>query len=150
MVTTADKNTSTLLQISTLTQYFLPLGNFIFPVLIWSLKKKDSDFIDQNGKQVINFQLSLLLYFMSILVVSIPFILYNVMSGVDLTISSNSEWVIEQFTAGKITTMVALSAVTILLLATLKIVEFCVIIYAAVKNSNGEVYKYPLTIKFIK
>ena len=150
MVTTADKNTSTLLQISTLTQYFLPLGNFIFPVIIWSLKKKDSDFIDQNGKQAINFQLSLLLYFMLIVAIAIPLVLYNVVSGVDFIISNNSKWIIEQFTAGEITTIAVICATTALLLAALKIIEFCIIIYAAVKNSNGEVYKYPLTIKFIK
>jgi len=32
----------------------------------------------------------------------------------------------------------------------LKIFEFILIIYAAVKASNGERYKYPLTIPFFK
>ncbi len=33
METTANKNTATLLQLSALTQYFFPLGNFIFPAI---------------------------------------------------------------------------------------------------------------------
>ncbi|NDI98294.1 DUF4870 domain-containing protein [Flavobacterium sp. LaA7.5] len=150
MTTTTDKNIATLMQISALSQYFIPFGNLILPTLIWSLKKKDSEFIDSNGKQAINFQLSLLVYFMTLLVISVPAILYSIFDGVNLALASEQEWVMEQFTAGKITGIVVIAVVTIILLAALKVMEFFLILYAAVKNSNGEVYNYPLTIKFIK
>ncbi|AXG72776.1 DUF4870 domain-containing protein [Flavobacterium arcticum] len=150
MVTTADKNAATLMQISALSQYFIPFGNLIFPTLLWSLEKKESEFIDESGKQAINFQLSLLLYFMLLLIISIPAIVYSVLDGVSLTLGSEKDWVIEQFTAGKITSIVAIAVVTVLLFAALKVMEFFLIVYAAVKNSNGEVYNFPLTIKFIK
>ncbi|KAF2519465.1 DUF4870 domain-containing protein [Flavobacterium salilacus subsp. salilacus] len=150
MTTTTDKNIATLMQISALSQYFIPFGNLILPTLIWSLKKKDSEFIDSNGKQAINFQLSLLVYFMTLLVISVPAILYSIFDGVNLALASEQEWVMEQFTAGKITGIVVIAVVTIILLAALKVMEFFLILYAAVKNSNGEVYNYPITIKFIK
>ncbi|WP_297333450.1 DUF4870 domain-containing protein [Flavobacterium sp.] len=149
MITTADKNASILLQISTFTQYFFPLGNYIFPVLIWSMKRKDSEFIDRNGRAAINFQLSLLVYFVGILLIAIPVLLYNIFNNTSFTIN-NCNWIAEEFTAGKITTIVIISVVILLLFAALKVIEFCLVIYAAVKNSNGEVYKYPLTINFIK
>lgn len=150
MITTADKNASILLQISTFTQYFFPLGNYIFPVLIWSMKRKESEFIDKNGRSAINFQLSLLVYFVGILLIALPILLYSIFNNTSFILSNNCNWIAEEFTAGKITNMVIISVVTLLLFAALKVIEFCLVIYAAVKNSNGEVYKYPLTINFIK
>jgi hypothetical protein len=150
MITTTDKNASILLQMSTFTQYFFPLGNYIFPVLIWSLKRKDSEFVDKNGKAAINFQLSLLVYFVMILIIAIPAFLYNIFNNTEFTLNNNCDWIAEEFTAGKITTLIIIGVITVLLFAALKVIEFCLVIYAAVKNSNGEVYKYPLTINFIK
>ena len=150
MVTTADKNTATLMQISALSQYFIPFGNLIFPTLIWSIKKKESEFIDESGKKAINFQLSLLVYFMVMLVISIPAIIYSVLDGIDLNMAGGNEWFEAQFTAGKITGIAVIAVVTLILFAALKVMEFFLILYAAVKNSNGEVYNFPLTIKFIK
>jgi len=38
----------------------------------------------------------------------------------------------------------------LLAIATIKVAEFFLVIYASVKASNGEEYSYPLTIPFIK
>lgn len=150
METTASKNTSTLLQLSAFAQYFFPLGNFIFPVLIWSLKKKESEFVDYNGKQAINFQLSLLLYTLTLLIVAIPLIIYAALNNISFTIGSDCEWVIEQFSAGKFTGIVTTALIGLFLFFTMKVLEFILILYASVKNSNGEKYDFPLTIKFLR
>ena len=50
----------------------------------------------------------------------------------------------------KITTLISIAIVAFVLFMFLKIMEFILIIYAAVKASNGENYKYPLTIPFFK
>lgn len=150
METTASRNTATLLQLSAFTQYFFPLGNFIFPVIIWSLKKKESDFVDYNGKQAINFQLSLLMYCIVLLAIAVPLFLYRLFNTMSFTFDSDSDWVLEQFTAGEITGMAAIAMLVGFLLLLIKIGEFILILYASVKNSNGENYNFPLTIKFIK
>ena len=72
-----ERNISTLVHLSTLTQYFIPLGNYIFPIILWSAKKNDSEFIDYNGKQVLNFQLSMLLYSLILGVIAVPIIIYT-------------------------------------------------------------------------
>ena len=54
MESTVNKNTATLMQLSALTQYFFPFGNFIFPTIIWSIKKNESQFVNYNGKQILN------------------------------------------------------------------------------------------------
>ena len=150
METTANKNTATLLQLSALTQYFFPLGNFIFPALIWSLKKDDSKFVDYNGKQAVNFQLSLFLYSFLLIIIAASVFLYMLFSGMSASVKENGEWILEQLSLGNITWLVMTAVISCTLLAGLKIAEFLLILYASVKNSNGELYNFPITIKFIK
>jgi uncharacterized Tic20 family protein len=150
METTADKNTSTLLQLSAFTQYFFPFGSFIFPTLIWSLKRNESEFVNYNGKQAINFQLSLLLYSLILVLISVPAILYAIFNNLEVSISNNGDWIFEQFTTGRITWIVIVALVAGFLFILLKAAEFFLIFYASVKNSNGETYDFPFTIKFLK
>ncbi len=150
METTANKNTSTLLQLSALTQYFFPLGNYIFPVVIWSFKKDESEFVDYNGKQAINFQLSLLLYCLILMVIAVPIFLYSAFTNIDFSFTTDFDVVFNEFTIGEITTSIIIGMVAAGLAFALKVYEFILIFYAAVKNSNGEKFNFPLTINFIK
>ncbi|WP_417358425.1 DUF4870 domain-containing protein [Flavobacterium sp.] len=150
METTANRNTAILMQLSAYTQYFIPFGNFIFPTLIWSLKKQDSKFVDYNGKQIINFQLSLFLYSLLLIVIAIPLLLYTTLSDVSFNAVNEFHFVHEQFSAEKITGIATIAILAVLILIAMKVLEFFLIMYASVRNSNGENYNYPLTIKFIK
>jgi uncharacterized Tic20 family protein len=40
----------------------IPLANVIVPLVIWSMKKNEDPFIDEQGRESINFQISLLIY----------------------------------------------------------------------------------------
>jgi uncharacterized Tic20 family protein len=150
METTANKNTSTLLQLSALTQYFFPLGNYIFPVVIWSIKKDESEFVNYNGKQAINFQLSLLLYCLILMVIAVPIFLYSAFTNIDFSFNTDLDVVFNEFTIGEITTPIIIAITAASLAFILKVYEFILIFYAAVKNSNGEKFNFPLTINFIK
>ena len=46
--------------------------------------------------------------------------------------------------------MLTVGLIAVLIFGLLKIAEFFLIIYASIKTSNGEKYKYPITIPFIK
>ncbi len=150
METMTNKNTSVLLQLSAFTQYIFPLGNFIFPTLIWSLKKHESKFVDDNGKQAINFQLSLFMYSLTLIIIAVPIFIYTLFSNTGVRRINNGDWVMEQLSTGKVTGLVMIGVVAAFILIMLKVAEFFLIIYAAVKNSNGELFRYPLTIKFIR
>ena len=54
---------------------FIPFGNIIIPLTIWLSKKETSPFIDQAGKEVINFQISMMTW------AGISFILCLVLIG---------------------------------------------------------------------
>lgn len=150
METTANRNTATLLHLSALTQYFIPLGNLIFPTLIWSVKKNESEFVDYNGKQAVNFQLSLFLYSFVLAIVAIIIFVSTFLSNMNLIEKTDGEWIIEQFSLGNITMLTLIAVIAVFLIILLKTAELFLILYAAVKSNNGERFNFPLTIKFIK
>jgi len=146
-----ERNISTLVHLSTLTQYFIPFGNYIFPIILWSAKKNDSEFIDYNGKQVLNFQLSMLLYSLILGVIAVPIIIYTVLQNLTINdIINENHHVFNEMHLGKLSGFAVLLISAIIVFGFMKIMEFILIIYASVKTSNGERYKYPLTISFFK
>jgi uncharacterized Tic20 family protein len=151
MESTTEKNIATFTHLSTLTQYFIPFGNYIFPIILWSTKKDQSEFVDHHGKQVLNFQLSLLLYSLVLLMISIPSFLISVFNNMSLNALVNDHDLnISNFNFEGNIIMLTLGLLCILLFGLLKVAEFFLIIYASVKTSNGEKYQYPITISFIK
>lgn len=40
----------------------IPFGNIIVPAIIWSMKKEESEWIDEQGKESLNFQISMTIY----------------------------------------------------------------------------------------
>ncbi|SNY99659.1 DUF4870 domain-containing protein [Flagellimonas pacifica] len=70
----AIRKDNTLLSIAHLTQllhYVTGFGGFIVPLVIWLTSRRSVEGMDEHGKSIINFQLSLLLY----IIISIPAIL---------------------------------------------------------------------------
>jgi uncharacterized protein len=151
METTNNKNLATFTHLSALSQYFIPFGNFIFPILIWSSNKDKSEFIDFNGKQVLNFQLSMFLYSLVLAMIAVPILLLTIFSTIPSDAIFNEEvFTRNYFSVENITGIVIVAIVAILLFVGLKVAEFFLIIYASVKASNGEKFEYPLTIPFLK
>jgi uncharacterized Tic20 family protein len=62
------KNSATFTHLSAL--IFYSFGNFIFPIIL-DFKKDESEFVDYSGKQILNFQLSLLLYTIGLALIAI-------------------------------------------------------------------------------
>ncbi|QBZ98559.1 DUF4870 domain-containing protein [Flavobacterium sangjuense] len=151
MTTTNDKNIATVLHLSALIQYIIPFGNFIFPIVIWSSKKGESEFIDYNGKQVLNFQLSIFIYTVVLCLIAIPIFIYTIFKNVPFDACFHDDnFVINHLNLEHITGAVIIGIVAVLLFVFMKVAEFVLIIHAAVKASSGEEYKYPLSIPFFK
>lgn len=151
METSNEKSIGSLIHLSTLSQYLIPFGNYLLPLLIWSSSKDKSTFIDTNGKQALNFQLSILLYTLIAVIIAIPTCLFWFITFIDkLEVKEHNVTIREVFTNENINGLVIIGIVTVVLFAFLKLSEFFLIIYASVKSANGELYKYPLTINFIK
>lgn len=148
---TNEKNTATFTHLSSLSQYFIPFGNFIFPLLIWNSKKEDSEFIDYNGKQVLNFQLSIMVYSLIIAMIATPIIIVKVINEIPLnSVFKNEDLFFNSLKLENFSGALLFAIMAIFMLICIKVAEFLLIIYASLKTSNGEKYQYPLTIPFIK
>ncbi|MCH2196395.1 DUF4870 domain-containing protein [Kordia sp.] len=150
-LTKHDKNVATVLHVASFSKYFFPFGNFILPVILWSMYKKDGDYIDHHGKEVINFQLSLLCYKIAATILCIPFFVVFGAKNINTWdifcfngISINVDKGFHFFGVSFVEIILGLGA--LLFFA----VNITYTIVAAMKANEGERYRYPLTYRFIK
>ena len=149
-LTKNDKSLGMAIHLVTFSKYFFPFGNFIGPIILWTTNK-DKPFIDHNGREAINFQLSLLLYGVIIAALCLPFVFFyagdfiSIIEHLDDAFGRSRYMPSENI--GKYLTVIFLAG----------IVAFCIFVFeiyavvtAAMKASNGEEYRYPLCIRFIK
>ena len=138
MESTTEKNIATFTHLSTLTQYFIPFGNYIFPIILWSTKKNESEFVDHNGKQVLNFQLSLLLYSLILLMIAIPSFLISIFKDISFnTLLNHNDFEISNFNFEANIGFLTAGIVSLLIFGLLKLAEFFLIIYASqVRHSS--------------
>ena len=77
--------------LSALSGYFIPFGNIIGPFVIWLMKRETDPFVDAQGKEAVNFQISVTLYlvvsaFLTLVVIGILFLILIPIAGLILTI----------------------------------------------------------------
>tara|TARA_R110000868_G_scaffold93190_1_gene258042 strand:+ start:6855 stop:7331 length:477 start_codon:yes stop_codon:yes gene_type:complete len=150
-----EKNLSAIIHASTFSKYFIPFGNFILPLILWTANKKDHGFVDQNGKQALNFQISLLLYSIILGIFTVPFFI-----GIIPEIIRHGEFGFSQFNnlngfnfnfhqlkLGKLLWPLGIAGLAQLGLFLVNIVYT---ILAAIRSSEGQDFKYPISIPFIK
>ena len=108
-----DKQLLVLTHLSQLITLVIGFGSLILPLIIWSVNKDKVYQMDEHGKNIINFQLSILIYS----IICIPLIL-----------------------------LLGLGLFGLIILGIISVV-FPII--NAIKASNGENPKYPLSLNFI-
>jgi uncharacterized Tic20 family protein len=77
----SERNWAMLCHLSAFAGFFFPFGAIIGPLILWLSKKDESEWININGRNALNFQLSILLY----LVLSIPLVF--IVIGIPIIIS---------------------------------------------------------------
>jgi uncharacterized protein len=68
VLTETERNWSMLCHLSAFAGFFFPFGGIIGPLICWLTRKDESDWVNINGRNALNFQLSILLY----MVLAIP------------------------------------------------------------------------------
>lgn len=157
MINKREKNISSLVHASTFSKYFIPFGNFVLPLLLWSGNRRESSFIDHHGKQALNFQLSLLLYSIVAGIVSIPF-LVGAMPNLfeygfpDLgRLHRVNTFNVQIRDEGVLWRRLLIPVgITGLVQLGLFAVNIAYTILAVVRTSEGQRFRYPITLKFIK
>lgn len=59
---TQERTWGLIAHLSALAGFLVPFGHVIGPLVIWLIKKDESPFVDDQGKESINFQISMTLY----------------------------------------------------------------------------------------
>ncbi len=108
-----DRQLLVLTHLSQLVTLIIGFGSLIFPLILWLTNKDKVYQMDEHGKNIVNFQISILIY----MLLCIPLIL-----------------------------LFGLGIVGLILLG---IIAIIFPIVNAIKASNGEVPKYPLSLSFI-
>jgi len=144
MLTQKEKNTSFLIHISAFLSFVFPFGSILGPLIMWSVNKEKSDYMDKNGQQAVNFNLSYTLYLFVLGIAAFPFAFGSFFSS--LRHIDDFEHLNFQFDFDNLFGFVSLVSI----ISILSIVKFALVIVGAIKASRGEIYEYPLTIKFVK
>lgn len=142
-----QKNTSVFIHLSTFLQYFFPFANFIAPLLLWTLNK-EKEFVDYNGKQALNFQLSILIYKIIAGLICIPFIIYYAVDFFPFVTDFENTFRTIEFQY--LSALIIFLGVLGIVLISMFIFELIVVINASIYASKGLYYKYPLSIQFFK
>ncbi|WP_115462425.1 DUF4870 domain-containing protein [Winogradskyella aurantiaca] len=143
-----QKNIATFIHLSTFTRFIIPFGNFIGPIVLWAANKDKSDFIDQNGKQAINFQISIFLYALILGTISVPFFIFKLFGGIDfIDFNGFNNFHIN---IGEPSPLLYIGGGLGVLAFLVFLIELALIIKASLSARDGEVYNYPLTINFLK
>jgi uncharacterized protein len=88
-------------------------GHLIGPLVVWLIKRNEYPLVDEQGKESLNFQLSITIY--------------SIIAG-----------------------LLCFIFIGFLLLAVLVVVDLILVIKASIRVSNGQEYRYPYTIRFLK
>jgi uncharacterized Tic20 family protein len=107
------RTTAVAAHLSTLAGLVVPFGSVIGPLAVWLTRRDWDPFIDQAGREALNFGISVAVYGLVALVAALMLV------GIPLLIVGVVAWVV---------------------LASL----------AAVKASQGQAYRYPLTMRLVR
>lgn len=147
MPTQNNKNIGTLIHLSAFLSFIFPFGSIIGPVIMWAISKDKSDFLNRNGVEAINFNLSYTLYLFILGMLMFPFAIGSILNFIR-TMNDFDDFNAFNFHFDFNNLFGFLSVGS--LIAIIAFIRFLLIIVAAIKASRGEVYNYPLTINFIK
>lgn len=90
-ITKEEKNLAVVMHLSILSGLIIPLLGLIIPIIIWILKKSESSYIDEQGKEIINFIINILIAGLFIVILSfviiglvllIPYALYVIVAPI--------------------------------------------------------------------
>jgi uncharacterized protein len=107
------RNTAVAAHLSTFAGLVVPFGSVIGPLAVWLTRRDRDPFIDDAGREALNFGISIAIYGLVALVAAL------ILVGIPVLIVGVVAWVV---------------------LASL----------AAVKASQGQSYRYPLTMRFVR
>jgi uncharacterized Tic20 family protein len=113
-----------------LAQFVFPFGHIIGPYIAWVSKRSTSDFVERQGREALNFQLTVSLAYVFAVVLGVGAIAVSIAA---------------QTPVGLVGFLAAMVVSGLVLLW-----WFVFTIVATIQASNGKDYRYPFTIRFLR
>ena len=135
-----------LIHISAFAGFIFPFGNIITPLIAWQTLKERSVFLDEQGKEAVNFNISYTLYLFLLSIVFIPFAIGSFFSRHNRHVNWSHFNFNLDLDFPSFFGFLGLGS----LAGIIYIIGIALVIIASIKAKDGENYKYPFTIKFIK
>ncbi|MFD2609306.1 DUF4870 domain-containing protein [Deinococcus taklimakanensis] len=140
----ADRTPALVIHLSPLLGFVLPpIGALLGPIGAWLLYRDRSAALDEQGKEAVNFQLSVWLY--HLVAGAAAFFLFSLgLFGTAVTGGADG---------GAFAVLGGLGAFFgfyLPVLALLSLVPFIFMLLAVLRVSGGQRYRYPLTIRFLR
>lgn len=130
-----DKNARTWATICHLSALIMlvgvPLGNILGPLVIWLAKRQEYEFVDDQGKEALNFQITFTLVEIALFV-----LIFLLVFGAPLRHEPNA-----------ILPVIFLPA--ILIMMGLFVLNTGLVIMAAIRSNEGTSYRYPFTLRIV-
>ena len=99
---------------------------FVGPLFVWLLERDEHPFVEHHSREALNFQLTALLAIVAAVALTVPAFVVGVLTlGIGLVVMG-------------------------LIAAAAAVAWFVLPIVAAVKAGNGEGYRYPVSIRFVR
>jgi len=140
----SENTNAFLIHISAFAGFMIPFGSIIVPLVLWQTLKDRSRFLDEQGKEAVNFNISYALYVFILGVSVIPFAFNSLFNH--FRHYNDFDFDFNFSDGGGFFGFFGIAS----LITILGFIKVILIILAALKSKEGENYKYPLTIKFIK
>lgn len=121
--TESDRHYALAMHLSLLGNFVAPVIIVLLPLFMWIHKKDQSAFIDDHGRETLNFHLTLMVYFFALPLLAIP--IGVLLCGVGILIT------------------VPIAAMLPYVLGIVGMIQ------AAIAANRGEFYRYPMTIRVL-
>ncbi len=87
-LTQEEKTFGMLAHLSALSGFIIPFGSILGPLIVWLIKKDQSAWVDQQGKEALNFNISVAIYAI------VASILIFIIIGIFLAIAVGVFWLV--------------------------------------------------------
>ena len=110
----------------------VPLGNILGPLVVWLAKRQTNEFVDDQGKEALNFQITFALCEIVLFI-----LIFLLVFGAPL-----------HYQPFSILPVIFLPAMLIMM--ALFILNIGLVIMAAIRSNEGISYRYPFTLRIVK
>ena len=111
-----------LMHLSQFSNFFIPFGGIVIPIVMWYVNKDEYVEVDQHGKKIMNWIISSLIYTL----IALSIFLFSIATESFVSIS-----------------------IGVLLLVALVVCSIVFTILGSTRSFKGEIYNYPMSINFI-